>query len=454
MVRGVLLVPILCTLCLFTQPVFTQEEEQQKTFDKRILFILDGSGSMKESWQGESKWEMAVQTLSNLIDSFQSVNKDFEIGIRVLGYQFPRAEHRCDDSKFIIPFSKALTFHRVNSTLSRLHPQGHTPLAYSIGESEKDFPEDISALHSIILITDGLENCGGNPCEVAQKLKAKNIFITPYIIGLGIDSLETDKLECIGKFIDAKNKDVFKKLIRNILNEVSQKTTLSVFFTDMHDQPVPHYVPYSLIDKRSHRDITNFIYTPNSKKNLDTININIQYQYALLVHSNPPFIIDTFSLIQGRHNIWTAKYEFGMIELEPKEKRSQRDYIIRIANEPVSRVYGQLSYAHLAVANGYLDLIEHPDNTKKISITGASPYIINTSPLGTFKIRINDKLKACLFSSSWNLVMPLHSTMLNTYDLVSGDYYLLFKKETDPAEKTKFQSLRIVESQTLPLAIP
>jgi hypothetical protein len=80
---------------LFSITVKSQEESQ--IFNKRVLFILDGSGSMNERWQSETKWEMAITTLSNLIDSFEKVNRDFEIGIRVLGHQYHKNMQRCAD---------------------------------------------------------------------------------------------------------------------------------------------------------------------------------------------------------------------------------------------------------------------------------------------------------------------------------------------------------------------
>lgn len=408
---------------------------------------------MKESWQNESKWDMAVSTLSNLIDSFEAVNKDFEIGIRVLGYQYPRTEHRCDDSKLVIPFSKELNFNKVNSVLSNLRPQGHTPLAYSIAQSEVDFPEDITALHSIVLITDGLENCGGNPCEVSQRLKEKNIFITPYIIGLGIDSLESEKLECIGKFIDAKNKNVFRKVIQNILTEVSLKTTLSVFFTDNEDNPISHYVPYSLIDKRTKRDISNFIYTANSKKNLDTIQINPQYSYTLLVHTNPPILIDTFKLILGTNNIWIAKFDFGTIDIEPKEKKSRLNYILRNENER-SKIYGISSYNHLLFNSGVSDYLEYPNHSQPVSVKKNTSTSLTVSPKGYIKIRINEKLQGSIYDLNWRLVLHLNNSLINSYELTAGDYFLLYKQDQDEVEKTKFQSIKVTEGQTLPIAIP
>lgn len=441
---------------LFALPLCSQDDvdEKQKNFDKRILFVLDGSGSMKESWQGETKWEMAVSTLSNLIDSFQKVNNDFEIGIRVLGHQYPRAMTRCDDSKLEIPFSKDLTYQKVHETLSSFRPQGHTPLAYSIAQSEIDFPRDITALHSIVLITDGLENCGGNPCEVAQKLREKNIFITPYIIGLGIDSLQSHQLECIGKFVDAKNKEVFRKVIQNVLQEVSVKTTLNVFYVGSDGKPVEHYVPYSLVDKRTRRDISNFIYTANSKRHLDTIRINPQYTYALLSHTQPPIYTDTFRMTMGTHNVWTVVYDYGTIDHEPKGQKLRMNYMLRDHHKENRKIYNQSSYYHQPLLESTIDILEYPNHSKTMAIHKTLSTPIHIAPKGILKIRMNEPLHASIYDMKWNLVMHLSPSLLQSYELIHGDYYLVYKLDKYPVDMTKYQSFRIVENQTIPIAIP
>lgn len=411
---------------------------------------------MKEEWQNESKWEMAVTTLSQLIDSFQILNRDFEIGIRILGHQYPKSEHRCDDSKLEIPFSKDLNFQKVHSTLKRFTPKGQTPLAYSISLSEQDFPQDISALHSVILITDGLENCDGNPCEVSLKLQEKNIFITPYIIGLGIDSLESQKLECIGKFIDAKNKGVFKSVIKNILSDVATKTTLSVFFIKPDSSLVQHYVPYSLIDKRSKRDISNFIYTPNSKRSLDTILVNTQYQYDLAVHTTPPIILNNCYLSSGMHQNWYVTLQEGSIELEPKEKKVKQSYQITDRTRSYyGRVNNVASYPYLTSELVQLDLIQYPISSEAVRISEQNPSNIFLTQKGLLQYKTTEKVIASLYTAKWDLVS--HLTVTNssqTIELISGNYYIVYKKFDDAMEKTMFSSLHIPENQTVQILLP
>ena len=63
---------------------------------KRILILLDGSGSMLDPWKGTNKWEVAKKLVVKTIDSIQKEDPEVEIGIRVFGHQSPRAAAELD----------------------------------------------------------------------------------------------------------------------------------------------------------------------------------------------------------------------------------------------------------------------------------------------------------------------------------------------------------------------
>lgn len=433
----------------------TAQEDERQIFNKRVLFILDGSGSMVEQWQGESKWEMAVTTLSNLIDSFEQVNKDFEIGIRVLGHQYPKAMQRCDDTKLEIPFSKELTFQKVNTTLKQIHPKGYTPLAYSLAESEKDFTDVVKTQNVVVLITDGLENCNGNPCEVAERLREKNIFINPYIIGLGIDSLKSQNLECIGKYIDAKNKLVFRQVVKAILTEVAVKTTLTISFIQSDSSAYMHYVPFSLIDKRTGRDVQNFIYSPYTKRYKDTIQINPQFQYKLLVHSEPSFYVENFSITKGQHQHYTIPILSGTIVYDNPYRTKRNQFILRNKD---------FEYAHWHT--GVQPFIRRTDsllsldynmlptqNYKQIDIKENTSFTIPTVQRGTVAVKKETKILASIYNKQWEKLISLNRELINTLDLAVGDYYLLYNAANEPSENTKYKPFKILENQTTNILI-
>src|SRR4029079_9503681 len=110
-------------------------------------------------------------------------------------HQYPKSENNCKDSKLEVPFAKnnAAQF---KAALNRIVPKGQTPIAYSLLQAANDFPKDTLAIHSIVLITDGIETCNGNACEAAKQLAAKRIAVKPFIVGLGISEANIKFYEC------------------------------------------------------------------------------------------------------------------------------------------------------------------------------------------------------------------------------------------------------------------
>ncbi len=53
----------------------------------RILFLLDGSGSMNAEWEGKKRIDIAKHVLSEIVDSLK-VDKNVVLALRVYGHQY------------------------------------------------------------------------------------------------------------------------------------------------------------------------------------------------------------------------------------------------------------------------------------------------------------------------------------------------------------------------------
>ena len=53
--------------------------------------------------------------------------------------------------------------------------------------------------NSIVLISDGIETCGGDPCAVAKKLTKDNIDFKVHVVGFDVSKKAKEQLECIAK---------------------------------------------------------------------------------------------------------------------------------------------------------------------------------------------------------------------------------------------------------------
>ena len=69
--------------------------------------------------------------------------------------------------------------------MKSIRPLGSTPIAYSIEAAGKDLRE-AGGRAVLILVTDGKEECGGDPAAAATALRASGLDVTLGIVGFGL----------------------------------------------------------------------------------------------------------------------------------------------------------------------------------------------------------------------------------------------------------------------------
>jgi Ca-activated chloride channel homolog len=74
---------------------------------------------------------------------------------------------------------------RIMSIVDDLVPAGQTPLTAAVAEAAEvlDFREKPGV---IVLLTDGDESCGGNPCNLGKRLHAEADQLTVHVIGIRV----------------------------------------------------------------------------------------------------------------------------------------------------------------------------------------------------------------------------------------------------------------------------
>ena len=186
----------------------------------RILFLLDESSSMLQSWEGAGdrpKHKIANEIVVKLMDSIYAINPHVEFSLRVFGNQYTVPEQNCQDTKSEVPFSPDNRT-QMEFRLDAMHPLGVTAIAYSLSQAaEEDLVDVEHNAYSIILITDGGESCGGDICAVMQKLIRNKVFFKPYILSL--EDLPELKSEyaCMGEYLQVTKKSDITRAVATIL---------------------------------------------------------------------------------------------------------------------------------------------------------------------------------------------------------------------------------------------
>ncbi len=122
-----------------------------------------------------------------------------------------------------------------------INPRGKTPLTRSVqlAAEELHYTEREAV---VVLITDGEETCGGDPCKMASMLKKAGPKLTIHVIGFRESQAEYFKARCMadatgGEYVSASTEDELVKALRKTLGcpfvtEMTPKLDPNKFATD------------------------------------------------------------------------------------------------------------------------------------------------------------------------------------------------------------------------------
>lgn len=288
-------------LAAAAMPLSAQQSKQppKQPVLTRILFVFDASQSMYGRWQNSTKFETATRLFNDLLDSLESV-KDLEVALRMYGHQKQYPPQDCDDSRLEVPFAKD-NIPRIQHVLQTVVPKGTTPIAFSLLQAGGDFPPCDRCRNIIILITDGMEECGGDPCTASIELQQKGIILKPFIVGIGKDFRE--QFECVGTYFDAANEKEFRNALNIIISRALNPTSVQVNLLDQYGEPTETNVNMTFYDNNTGRIKYNYIHSLNNKGLPDTLEIDPLITYDIVVHTIPPVRKDSVKITSGRHNV-------------------------------------------------------------------------------------------------------------------------------------------------------
>lgn len=321
---------LLLSLLPFIQMAGQQEEVVEGGFaNTRILFVFDGSQSMSGYWESDMKINIARNFLLHVVDSLESL-PNVQMGLRVYGHQSPVVMQDCKDTKLEVTFD-INNAHKIRQKLRFVKPLGNTPIAFSLAESANDFPPCADCRNIVILITDGIEECGGDPCDVSLMLQSKGITLKPFIIGIGVDPDFKKTYDCVGYFFNAAKEENFENVLRVVITQALNTTSAQVNLLDQDHRPTETDVNMTFYDVFSGKVMQNFVHTLNHKGNPDTLYLDPLVTYRVEIHTIPPIIIDDVSVTAGKHTIIAADAPQGYLEAKSIGRTHYRDmqFIVR-----------------------------------------------------------------------------------------------------------------------------
>jgi hypothetical protein len=194
-----------------------------------LALVIDYSGSMNaRTKEGPSKMAAAKEAVGKLIDKLPG---DLNVAVIVYGVSKQRG---CEDIDLVQPLGPVSDRAALKAKLMRLANTGMTPIASSL-ELAGVALQKAKGGRAIVLVTDGVESCKGDPSAVASKLASEfGIKFGLHVIGFDIKADEKASLEQIaknghGKYFNADNAtelaSAMQRVTQQVATEVKQRTT-------------------------------------------------------------------------------------------------------------------------------------------------------------------------------------------------------------------------------------
>jgi len=401
----------------------------------RILFIFDFSNSMYGMWEKESKITTARNIFIQLVDSLEKV-PNLEMALRLYGHQSVFPPQDCNDTKLEVPFSPG-NAGAIRQKIRWAEPKGTTPIAKSLEQCVKDFPQDGKEVRNVImLITDGIESCDGDPCAVSAMLQQKGIMLKPFVIGVGLDVDLSKAFGCVGRFFNAKEGKQLKKVLNVAMSQAINSTTAQVNIYDSNKKPLETDVTMTFYDQVSGLMKYNYVHTINNKGNPDTIQLDPLSVYRMVVQTIPPVVKENIELSFGKHNIIDVSAPQGSLILKRpggtnnqslqflvKQQNDQKILNIQTADRTEKYIIGKYDIEILTLPRIRInDVIISQSQTTTLQVPQPGMVVLMKSGPGYGGIYVQNK-------NTWDLVLNLDytSNQRETYNLQPGNYYVTFR---------------------------
>ena len=147
--------------------------------DRSVEIVVDASRSMWGRMHGEPKMVVAKEILQDVSYWFP---EDLNLALRAYGSTSPSESADCADSALLVPFGDE-NREPIRAAIASLRPLGQTPIAYALNQAARDFGT-LQDDRAVVLVTDGIESCGGDPVQAARELREQGI--TVHLIGFGL----------------------------------------------------------------------------------------------------------------------------------------------------------------------------------------------------------------------------------------------------------------------------
>lgn len=391
---------------------------------------------MNKRWGSDTRLNIAKNILTRAVDSLRGAD-NLEMALRIYGHQSPVTPtfQDCGDTKLEIPFSKG-NEDRIIQTIRAVRAKGTTPIARSLEAAADDFP-DKKSRNIIILITDGIEACDDEPCVIADKLRAKGITISPFVIGLGMDMSYLDHFDCYGQYSSAPTEEDFAAILTTVLNRALVNTTVQINLNAIDGKPIETDVTMFLYEAGTKNLLYTFTHTMNERGLPDTLVIDPSKQYDLYVETLPQQKKLGIKLKKFTHNIIEVDTPQGFLEVKHDKAVRGAALAVRVmqADKTKTLNHQYLGDVHKYIVGKYdVEVMCLPRRYYTVDINQSRTTTIYLEAPGTLNLKSATPVTGQIFEITdegeieWVCNLS-EQKLTDAWSLQPGRYRLVYRKQ-------------------------
>jgi hypothetical protein len=360
----------------------------------------------------------------------------------IYGHRYPQKpkERSCQDIQRVYPL-QLIDAEAYVHQIEGIHAIGYTPIADSLRQAAQDLPSGDKYFNAIILVSDGEETCGGDPCALAKALKDSEVSVTIHVVGYAVDENTRRQLLCIaqasgGGYHDATDADGLLKALEEAVGATVSQTLLRVELVGPNGDKAPGNIDLYESGGEHRHKIGAFVAWKD--------NAVSSGQYDFIVDSLPCILYADLKIEKGSTTV--VRIPLGSVSVKtPKGDRSEFDLLddgtgARLGhyNETVLVAPGSF---RIAVNNSHGDPIHVRPGEAKVTVLGA---IRATDPDGkSHRIDVFERDRSRLGLYGDDVLLVPGTYRVGIHQSLSGDIRVTDGEVT----KVKLGTIRVVGTE-------
>ena len=244
-----------------------------------------------------------------------------------------------DNTTAIYDITYQCNIYQLQSKIKTLVPQGGCTASAALTDALSDFPSVGDSRNIILIITDGMDDCDAEICDVARQVQLSGVVVQTFVLGIGDGTF--NHADCAGTFLPVRHEEEYAKTLYDIFRLAGKTARAVLRLLDGEGDLYETEHPVAFYDRRTGVSRLNTIYTIDSKLRTDTLLLDPLMTYDLTVFTHPPLQREALQFDIDRVNRVDLTVSEGTMRVRYEGRRPQWtqpnvDVVVRREGERVA----------------------------------------------------------------------------------------------------------------------